>query len=247
MWGFDLTFKKSWINFIWSFTVNVRFAKFVRNLQTIVRRSGRVVTIAGTHDLRYLATCSAGFDFICSRKNWKSNGGGWSLSTSLAALFGVLGADPGVCERFSSDLEWELWSEDDGAGPWDCDLLWLEPCPCVVTPKVAVVGLAIIVAWSIESGRDVRTGDLGMNVRAIAASPDRDGVVDRDIGCGGSWVVESGSGRGLSVTEGTGTGAGTGIGAGGGRDWMLVGRVVGSSWVTGSDWVGGDFGGTTGG
>ena len=48
---------------------------------------------------------------------------------------------------------------------------------------MAVVGLEIAVAWSIERGRGARTGDLGINVRAIAARPDRDGVVDRDIDC----------------------------------------------------------------
>lgn len=40
-WGFerggrDPTLRKSWINFTWSFTVNVRFAKLARNLRTIV-------------------------------------------------------------------------------------------------------------------------------------------------------------------------------------------------------------------
>lgn len=48
---------------------------------------------------------------------------------------------------------------------------------------MAAVGLEMMVAWSIERGRDVRTGDLGMNVRAIAASPERDGVVDLDVDC----------------------------------------------------------------
>ena len=78
-----------------------------------------------THDLRYLATGSAGFDLICSRKDWKSNGGGWSLSTSLATLFGVLGADPGVSGRFNPASRFK-----GGGGPWDCDLLWLVPCSC---------------------------------------------------------------------------------------------------------------------
>jgi hypothetical protein len=34
--GSSLTFKKSWTNFTWSFTVNGRFAKAVRNLETII-------------------------------------------------------------------------------------------------------------------------------------------------------------------------------------------------------------------
>ena len=34
--GFCLTSKKSWTNFTWSFTVNGRFAKPVRNLETII-------------------------------------------------------------------------------------------------------------------------------------------------------------------------------------------------------------------
>lgn len=79
-------------------------------------------------------------------------------------------------------------------------------------------------AWSIERGREIRAGDLGMKFRAIAASPEREGVVDRDIGCAGSCVVggaEVGSGRGLSVivwVGGIGTGSGMGMGAGGGMD-----------------------------
>jgi hypothetical protein len=75
------------------------------------------VRIPRTHDLRYLATGSALFDFICSRKNWKSNGGGWSPPTSLAALFGVLGADPGVCGRFSLSLGCASGFKGDKADP----------------------------------------------------------------------------------------------------------------------------------
>ena len=51
---------------------------------------------------------------------------------------------------------------------------------------MAAVGLKIAVAWSIDRGRDARVGDLGMNVRAMAASPEREGVDERDIGCAGS-------------------------------------------------------------
>ena len=51
---------------------------------------------------------------------------------------------------------------------------------------MAVVGLGITVAWSIDRGRDARTGDFGMNVRARAASPEKVGVDDRDTGCVGS-------------------------------------------------------------
>ena len=51
---------------------------------------------------------------------------------------------------------------------------------------MAAVGLKIAVAWSIDRGRDVRVGEIGMNVRAIAASPERVGVDERDTGCGGS-------------------------------------------------------------
>ena len=131
-----------------------------------------------TYDLRYLATGSAGFDFTCSRKDWKSNRGGWSLSTSLAELLGVLGGDPGVCGRLSLRSDWASGFKGDRAGPW-----WPGPCSCAETPKAATVGLEITAAWSIERGRDFRTGDLGMNVRAIAASPEREGVVDRDIDC----------------------------------------------------------------
>ena len=93
-------------------------------------------------------------------------------------------------------------------------------------------------AWSIERGRDVRAGDLGMKLRAIAASPEREGVVDRGIDCLGSLVVDTvgvRSGRGLSVIGGIGTGSGTGMGAGSGKG-------VGLSWVGGSeDWTMDDF------
>lgn len=85
-----------------------------------------------------------------------------------------------------------------------------------------------------------------MKVRAIAASPDRDGVVGRDISRVGSWVVDAvdfGSERGLPVFGGTETGSGTGIGAGGGRGLVLASL----SWATGSDWTGDGFGGITGG
>lgn len=87
-----------------------------------------------------------------------------------------------MCGRFSSRFDCASGFKGDSAGPWDCDLLWLVPCSCAKIPKVAVLGLEITVAWSIDRGRDVRIGDLGMNVRAIAASPEREGVVDRGIG-----------------------------------------------------------------
>jgi hypothetical protein len=55
-----------------------------------------------------------------------------------------------------------------------------------------------------------------MKLRAMAASPEKEG----DIDCGGV-DVRFGSGRGLSAivwAEGTGMGSGTGIGTGGGCD-----------------------------
>ena len=45
----------------------------------------------------------------------------------------------------------------------------------------------------------------------------------------------------IAWVGGTGTGSGTGIGAGGGWNWVCL------SWVTRSDWIVDDFGGTTGG
>lgn len=95
----------------------------------------------------------------------------------------------------------------------------------------------------MERGRDVR---VGIKFHAIAASPEREGVVDRDIGWAGSMavdVVEFGSGRGLSVivwAGGIGTGSGMGIGAGGGKNAVL-------SWVGGSDCTADGFEGTAGG
>lgn len=80
-----------------------------------------------------------------------------------------------------------------------------------------------------------------MKFRASAASPEREGVVDRDTDCARSREV--GSGRGLSVivwVGGISTGSGTGIGAGGGKG-------VGLSGVGSSDWTADGFGGTTGG
>ena len=212
-----------------------RLAKLVRNLRFKVWSSNDGLVIVGTHDLRYLTTGSAPLDLICSRNNWKSNGGGRSLSTSLAALFGVLGAEPGVCGRPSSGFELGSRFKGDRAGPRDCDLLCVVlPCSCAVDPKVATVGLKRTEAWSIERGRDVRAGDFGIKLRAIAASPEREGVVDRDIDCARSWAIDGvkvGSGRGLSVivcVGGIGTGSGTGMGAGGGKG-------AGLSWVGGSD------------
>ena len=59
-------------------------------------------TVVWTHDLRYLATGSTPFDFICSKKCWKLNvrRRRLVLSASIAKLFGILGADRGVSGRF---------------------------------------------------------------------------------------------------------------------------------------------------